>query len=162
MRSRPDARQGIALFAAISLVAAGCGGGEDGAVPRPPPIHTESDATAVIRAWADTLRHGDLHGAARFFAVPSLVSNGTPPTVLHNRADVLLFNASLPCGARLVSTSSAGRYTTAVFKLTERPGAGRCGAGTGLTARTTFVIRDGKIQEWRRVPDEPTPSGRTV
>jgi len=159
-------RRGTALFAAIALVAAaGCGsdGGKNNGKAAPPPrIHTERDATAVIRAWADTLRHGDVRKASRFFAIPSLVSNGTPPTVLHTRADVVLFNVSLPCGARLLRTASAGRYTTAVFRLTERPGAGRCGAGTGLTARTTFVIRDGKIQEWRRVPDEAAPSGRTV
>ena len=82
--------------------------------------------------------------------------------MLHTKADARLFNASLPCGARLIRTSSAGRFTTAVFRLTERPGPGSCGTGTGLTARTTFVIRDGKIQEWRRVADNPPPSGPTV
>ena len=59
-------------------------------------------------------------------------------------------------------TYSSGRYTTAVFRLTERPGPGRCGPGTGQTARTTFVVRDGKIAQWRRVSDSPQPSGPVV
>ena len=140
---------------------AGCGGGHGSdkvrAVPR-----TEPGAAAVIRRWADTLRRGDVRGAASFFALPSVVSNGTPPVRLNTRADAWLFNASLPCGARLIRTRSFGRFTTATFRLTERPGAGTCGSGVGLTARTTFVISGGKIREWRRVPDRPAPSGRTV
>jgi hypothetical protein len=155
-------RHWIALFAAIALTACGNGGANDAVKPARPVQRTERDAPAVIRHWADTLRHGDVRGAARFFAIPSLVSNGTPPVVLHTSADARLFNASLPCGARLIRTTSAGRLTTAVFRLTERPGPGSCGGGTGLTARTTFVIRDGKIQEWRRVPTIPPPPGPTV
>jgi hypothetical protein len=116
----------------------------------------------VIRHWADTLRRGDVRGAAALFALPSIVSNGTPPVTLHTRADARLFNASLPCGARLIRTSSSGRFTTATFRLTERPGPGSCGGGVGLTARTTFVIRAGKISEWRRVADRPAVSGRTA
>jgi hypothetical protein len=116
----------------------------------------------VIRAWADALRKGDVRGAASFFALPSVVANGTPPVVLHTRADARLFNTSLPCGARLLRTSSAGRFTTATFRLTERPGPGACGRGVGLEARTTFVISGGKIREWRRVPDRPAPSGPVI
>jgi hypothetical protein len=37
-----------------------------------------------------------------------------------------------------------------------------CGSGTGLLARTTFVIHHGKIEQWRRVANVPAPSGRTV
>jgi ribosomal protein L16/L10AE len=39
--------------------------------------------------------------------------------------------------------------------LTERPGAGRCGTGTGETARTAFRVRDDHITEWLRVQDIP-------
>jgi hypothetical protein len=116
----------------------------------------------VIRAWADTLRHGDVAKAASYFALPALVENGTPPLRLTTRAQVRAFNASLPCGARLLRVHSASRYTTAVFRLTERPGPGRCGEGTGRTARTTFVVRNGKIREWRRVPDRPQPNAPLV
>lgn len=144
----------------LAVVTAGCGGG----AKETPPLHGTSGSkpASVIRAWSDTLRKGDVEGAASFFALPSVVSNGTPPVVLRTRADARLFNASLPCGARLLRTSSAGRYTTATFRLTERPGPGSCGRGTGLEARTTFVIRDGKIREWRRVPDNPAPAGPVI
>jgi len=144
----------------IAFAVAGCGGG--GSQSRRAALHTERDAPSVIRAWADTLRRGDIRGASEFFALPSIVSNGTPPIELHTRADARLFNASLPCGARLIKTTSSGRFTTATFRLTERPGPGTCGSGTGLLARTTFVIRNGKIEQWRRVANVSAPSGRTV
>jgi hypothetical protein len=150
-----------ALVIALALMvaaSAGCGG--DNTLEGK--LTAASEPEHVIRAWADTLRRGDVAGAATYFAVPSVVANGTPPIVLSTRAAVRAFNSSLPCGARLLRTSTSGRFTTAVFRLTERPGPGRCGAGTGETARTTFVIRDGKIDEWRRVPDTSQPSGPVV
>jgi hypothetical protein len=156
---RTGAAATVLVIAAI--YASGCGGGGDGA-KSPTPAQAGPGAAAVIRNWADTLRRGDVRGAADLFALPSIVSNGTPPVELHTRADARLFNSSLPCGARLIRTSSAGRFTTATFRLTERPGRGSCGGGVGLTARTTFVISGGKIREWRRVADQPAPSGRTV
>jgi len=145
----------------VAGIVSGCGGSDGGGQIRGVP-RTESDAAAVIRRWADTLRRGDVRGAADLFALPSIVSNGTPPVTLRTRADARRFNESLPCGARLLKTSSAGRFTTATFRLTERPGPGTCGGGVGLTARTTFVIEGGKIREWRRVADQPTTPGRTA
>jgi hypothetical protein len=142
------------LGLALLVATGGCGDSNRfGSVERP-----DASAPRVIRAWADTLRRGDVAGAANYFTLPTLVQNGTPPLTLHTRAQVRQFNMALPCGARLVRTYASGRYTTAVFKLTERPGHGRCGSGTGLEARTRFLIRQGKIREWRRVPDEPAPS----
>ena len=56
-----------------------------------------------------------------------------------------------------------GEFTTATFRLTERPGPGTCGPGTGESAKTSFVIRDGKIVEWRRVGTGGAEApGRTV
>ena len=145
----------IALSALAALGA--CGGDDNkfGDTSSPSP-------TAVIRDWADTLRAGDVHGAAEFFALPSIVSNGTEPLILRTRAEAQRFNEELPCGARLLRTSSAAGYTTAVFRLTERPGPGTCGTGTGMIARTTFVVHGGKIHEWRRVADEPQSTGPVV
>jgi hypothetical protein len=145
----------IALIVLAGLAA--CGGDDNkfGDTSSPSPA-------AVIRDWADTLRAGDVRGAAEFFALPSVVANGTEPFVLRTRADARRFNQELPCGARLLRTSSAAGYTTAVFRLTERPGPGTCGTGTGMTARTTFVVRHGKIFEWRRVADEPQSTGPVV
>jgi hypothetical protein len=148
----------LAIAIAVTAVAGlgACGGeNEFGDTPTRP-------AEAVIRDWADTLRAGDVRGAAEFFALPSVVANGTPPIVLRTRSEARRFNAALPCGARLLRTSSSEGFTTAVFRLTERPGPGTCGTGTGMTARTTFVVRDGKIREWRRVADEPRSAGPVV
>ena len=151
------ARAAVALL--IAALAAGCGG-KNGNHARS--NHSQRSPASVIRAWADSLRRGDVAGAAAYFALPAIVQNGTPPLRLETRAQARAFNASLPCGARLIRTTSAGRFTTAVFRLTERPGRGHCGSGTGQTARTTFVISGGRIREWRRVTNEPQPAGPLV
>ena len=106
----------------------------------------------VIRDWARALTAGDLDKAASYFALPAIVENGTPPVRITDRAQARLFNELLPCGARLVSTAPDGAYTYATFRLTNRAG-GDCGAGTGALAATAFLIRNGKIAEWRRLPN---------
>jgi hypothetical protein len=125
----------------------------------PPPKATrEADpaATRVIQAWSTALRHGRVDAAASYFALPSLVQNGTPPLRVRTRADARAFNASLPCGAVLRRAVSIGRFTVVVFRLTKRPG-GDCGTGAGHAAGTAFVIRRGKIVEWRRVDERDVP-----
>ncbi|HUZ28606.1 MAG TPA: hypothetical protein VMU90_05150, partial [Solirubrobacteraceae bacterium] len=60
---------------------------------------------AVIRGWSRTLRSGDVRGAARYFAVPSLMINGRAPdgepyvTAIRSFDQAVTANASLPCGA---------------------------------------------------------------
>ena len=44
-------------------------------------------------------------------------------------------------------------FFIATFRLTERPGEGECGSGTGETARTAFRVRDAHITDWLRVQD---------
>jgi hypothetical protein len=134
----------LALVSAAALT--GCGGGGGGAPAAP------SDPEGVIRAWSDALRAGDPKKAAGFFAVPAIVQNNTPPIRLKTREEVEFFNFSLPCGAKVVSTSRRGRYTDVVFLLTDRPN-GACGTGTGQEVATSFLVRDGKITEWRRLAD---------
>ena len=112
----------------------------------------------MIRRWADTLRAGDIEGAARLFAVPVTVENGEPPRRLTTAAEVRAFNESLPCGARLVHTRRKRPYTIATFRLTERRG-GHCGVGVGDPAATAFRLRAGKIVEWLRVPTPSAPTG---
>jgi hypothetical protein len=160
------------VLAAAAVGAGGClGGGDDdpardragaqaspGAArggPVPDPAATpEAGAEDVIRAWADTLRRGDVAGAAGYFALPSTVSNGTPPLKLRTREEVEFFNRTLPCGAVVIATEDAPHgFVIATFRLTERPGKGRCGSGTGATARTALLVRDGHITDWLRVPD---------
>jgi limonene-1,2-epoxide hydrolase len=105
----------------------------------------------VIDAWVTALRRGDVDAAARYFAIPSTAENGPLLIQIENLDDARRFNESLPCGARLVRAETQGQFTTATFRLTERPGPGICGSGTGEAAKTSFVIRGGKIVEWRRV-----------
>ena len=152
------------LLACLAL--AGCGGGQDGhpattaAAPATPapvvaPGVRHADAN-LVRRWADTLRRGDITGAAGFFAVPALVANGGPPAELRTQGAIRAFNRSLPCGARLARADRAHHgFVIATFVLTERPGPGTCGSGTGATARTAFRVRHGKIIDWLRVQDLP-------
>jgi hypothetical protein len=142
----------VAAVVAIALVASGGGGSSDeSAVPG----GADPDAVAVIKSWSDELRAGDIMAASQRFAVPSVVQNGTPALVLDDRSQVEEFNRSLPCGAKLTDATSSGRFVIATFELTERPGPGECGAGVGETAKTAFVIHNGRITEWRRVVDVP-------
>ena len=166
------------LALALSAAASGCGGNANPNAPTTPHHRTAKSSSArpsqtakprrpaapardaqVIRRWSDTLRGGDEVGAARYFALPSIVQIEPGQAVFHitRRAEAVAFQAVLPCGARLLRAERDGRYVNALFRLTMRPGA-RCDA-PGATARTDFVIRRGKITEWRRAPDEPGDGG---
>jgi hypothetical protein len=137
-----------ALAAGGVLLCAGCGSATD---------------ASVIRGWAQALRAGDVNKAAAYFALPAIVANGTPPVEITSRAQAREFDSLLPCGARLVATSRRGRYTDATFRLTNRAG-GDCGSGTGTLAAVAFLIRAGKIVEWRRLPNPggQPPAGPAV
>jgi hypothetical protein len=154
------------VLAATLGLAIGCDGdsGESGGAEIPG--GADHEAVRVIQAWVDELRAGHVAAAAGYFTFPSIVENGTPPITLHERADAVAFNRSLPCGAVLVRARPLGRYIAATFRLTERPGAGSCGSGTGNLARTAFIISEGKIVQWRRLPDpgppRPQPQGPVV
>jgi hypothetical protein len=154
----------IAVVLAGTLLGA-CGGGDDEPADEPDTgIAGDADPgdVQVIDEWAKTLASGDVEGAAKFFAIPSVAENGILVEI-EDEDDALRFNASLPCGAELIAAESEGEFTTATFRLTERPGRGKCGDGTGETAQTTFVIEGSKIVEWRRVglPGEE-PSGQVT
>jgi hypothetical protein len=104
----------------------------------------------VITRWSNELRAGHVHRASTYFDLPVLVQNASPLYQLTTKKDVYDFNRTLPCGAHIVRTLAASRYTIATFVLTERPGSKGCGA-TGKLAATAFLLRHGKISEWRRV-----------
>jgi hypothetical protein len=178
---------------AMGLLAVGCGSGRStthasthaarrppraSANPAPPPVHAlptpgptgvpaAAAAIGVIRAWSDALRQGDVRDAARYFALPSVMVNGSVGAgtalviTIETRAQAEAANVSLPCGARFVSADQRGRYVNALFALTGRPGPGGsdCGTGVGQTARTNFVIAHGRIIEWLRAPDDPGDNG---
>jgi hypothetical protein len=156
----------VTLLLGIALVGAGCGGssgdsgatttpsesasGTSGSTAEPDVADADRADVRVITGWVDALRKGDTEASASFFAVPSTAENGPQLLEIESRRDALRFNESLPCGARLIAAGTEGDFTTATFKLTERPG-GDCGAGTGGIASTSFQIEHGKIVEWRRV-----------
>jgi len=144
----------IALAVAVGTSLVACGGDDEPAETEEPATEIPGDAdpgdVQVIDEWAKTLASGDVEGAAEFFAIPSVAENGILVEIEDER-DALRFNASLPCGAELIGAESQGEFTTATFRLIERPGAGACADGTGETAQTTFVIEDSEIVEWRRV-----------
>ena len=165
--ARPPA---VALLAAAALV--GCGGkgstrGDRSAGARPAsppgqrPAHGRTPARAadpakvtVIRGWVDALRDGHIGRASSYFALPAVVQQTGRPITLRTRAEIRFFNVTLPCGAVLRRAFPAGRYTVAVFALTDRRGPGGkrgCDAATGTLAGTAFLIRAGRIREWRRV-----------
>ncbi|MGH2926393.1 MAG: hypothetical protein ACRDK1_10540 [Solirubrobacterales bacterium] len=145
---------GLALLA---LAASGCGGGGTDSQSATSSIAGSADPgdVQVIDSWVTALRHGDVNGAAGYFAIPSVAQNGPVLVYIRSLDQARRFNQSLPCGATLVRADTAGRFTTATFRLTERPGPGTCGPGAGQLAETSFVIRDGKIVQWRRVGGAP-------
>jgi hypothetical protein len=138
-------------------------------LPTPGPTGRPAATTAVnvIRAWSDALRHGDLRAAAQYFALPSVMINGTDAAgtalviTIGTREQAEAANATLPCGARFVAADQRGRFVNALFRLTGRPGLGGtdCAGGVGTTARTNFVIANGRIVEWLRAPDDPGDNG---
>jgi hypothetical protein len=125
-------------------------------------VPADPAAVSVIQAWSSALRHGDVRGAARYFALPSTFIIGPDPSgevpviTIRTRAEAAAANATLPCGAVFISADQRGRYVNALFRLTDRPGpGGGCGTGTGQVARTNFVISGGRIVQWIRAPDDP-------
>lgn len=154
----------LVAVVAAGAMAAGCGSGGSSTAPAntgsrpaaaPTGVGADPAAVRVIRAWSDALRHGDVSGAARYFALPSAFINGVPTTI-HTEGQATAANASLPCGAVLISAHKRGRYVNALFRLTDRPGpGGGCGSGVGQLARTNFVIAGGRIVAWIRAPENP-------
>jgi hypothetical protein len=171
-------RVGIAMCA-VAFALAGCGtaallpGHGGGSSSRPVgqdgPAADPADV-AVVRRWASALRSGDIRGAAEAFKLPSVFVNGPTETLeIHTLAQAEAIQASLPCGAEVISAFRDGRYINVLFRLVDRRGRGGgpgvCGSGAGQTARTDFLIRNGHIAAWLRAasrpgdPGVPTPPG---
>jgi hypothetical protein len=156
------------LLVAGALAVGGCGSGASTLLHRGhrPSFSTGGatpDAVRVIRGWSQALRSGHVAAAAAFFRIPSVIFLGdAPPVQIRSRTDARIANAALPCGAELISTHRVGPFVNALFRLTTRPGrggGGGCGSGTGETARTNFLIENGRIVEWLRAPDQPGDNG---
>ena len=136
-----------------------------GAAPVPPPGKkrvdrkmTESHAQRykrVIAEWAAAVRRGDATKAAAFFDLPAIVYQPGQTALQVNTPQIAeAFNASLPCGAKLLTTSPEGRYVVATFVLVKRD---RACPGEGSLARVGFVFGDvhhpRRFTEWWQVPE---------
>jgi hypothetical protein len=138
----------LLLALAVTLTLAGCGSAERERSSRP---------EDVVRAWADAQRASDVDRATALFALPAVVFNGGDhPVTLRSSAEVRSFNASLPCGGRVLATERRAAFVVATFRLTDRPGS-RCD-GPGGIARAAFKVRQGRIVEWLRVPAAIAPA----
>jgi limonene-1,2-epoxide hydrolase len=177
----------VPVLLVLVLAVAGCGGGGDRKPDRfslktpkqasppagegtaspsptvtPAPRRVTARERAIVKGWADALRRGDVDRAIAYWRIPATAWNGVgSPIRLTTRAAIRFWNESLPCGAKLESVERDGNYVLATFVLTERPGKGRCGSGTGHRARTAFLVRGGRIIQWIRAPDPPSPKGQT-
>jgi hypothetical protein len=122
-----------------------------------PTRHDAERLRPVLRGWGEALRRDRNGRAARYFALPATVAQGDVST-LDTRAQAKAFNRALPCGARLLRVEADGRFLVGTFRLTRRP-RHRCEA-TGELIRVAFVLRAGRIAEWREVPRgaEPGPA----
>jgi hypothetical protein len=69
---------------------------------------------------------------------------------LASRRQIALWFSALPCAGEIVAITFHGRFTTAVFRLSNRRGT-KCDAPGGLAA-ARFRIVDGKIDSWEQVP----------
>ena len=153
----------LTLVCALALIGfIGCGGEDstDGSsTGESATAQADPDDLQVIEDWSSTLSEGDVEGAADYFALPSTAENGPVVVNIEDPEDAVAFNESLPCGAKVISARTEGDFTTATFRLSDRPG-GDCGTGAGGRASTSFEIEDGKIVEWRRLGGgAPEPPG---
>ncbi len=151
----------LATALLATLAVAGCGDGtQQTTIPgtiteSEVPGGADAEDVDVIQGWVETLAQGDVDSAAEYFAIPSVAENGPALLRIDDLDEARRFNESLPCGAKLIEATPNGEFTEATFRLSERPGLGSCGEGAGHLAMTAFLIKDGKIVEWRRLPSEP-------
>ncbi len=122
---------------------------------------SKSDAAhykTVIANWADAVRRGDVNTAAAFFDLPAIVYQPGHTALQVNTPQIAAaFNASLPCGAKLLGTNPDGRYVVGTFVLVS-VGKAKC-ASEGDLARVGFVFGDKRhprrFTEWWQVGDQP-------
>jgi len=159
MHDVPLLRRLVLPFLLLALLA-GCG---DTTAQRAEDRASEADR--VIRTWSERLRAGDVEGAAALWAVPSRAANGSPPLELSTLEAVEAFNEAFPCGSVVTDTRPGDEgFTITDFRLTMREGAD-CQGGEGGEASAAIRVRDGRITDWLRLPEDSTstpPGGRVV
>jgi hypothetical protein len=112
--------------------------------------HHPPSPPAVVRAWSRALNANDNEAAAELFAPGARVIQ--PGVDVRVSPEVAVeFNASLPCGGRIVRMIRAGNRITAVFLLTERP-KHTCDAPGQQAAAVFTISKRGLIIRWEQVP----------
>jgi hypothetical protein len=110
----------------------------------------------VVRAWLDALRQGRVARAARLFGLPARFQNFMTVLLIRTPAQAMAVTDSLPCGAKMTRAGGAAGFVVYEARLTRRPG-GDCGAGVGGIVRGAVLVRGGRMLEWYRLPDRPSP-----
>ena len=133
----------IAILLA-ALLLAGCGS------------HKAQSAEQVARSWSAALDRNDNEAAARLFADGARIVQNSELT-LSTHADAVRWNASLPCGATIVSVSRRNAIDVlVVFSLEGRP-QHACDSPEQKAA-ALFRVRNGKIVLWHQT-DVPPQAG---
>ena len=138
-----------------------------GTVPTPAPTGAPAAANAVsvIRAWSDALRHGDVQSAARYFALPSVMVNGSDGA---GEALVITIGDRAPGRGRqcLATLRRAAHYNRPAWPVRERAvppdrtsGAGRHGLRRWSGHHRAYELRD-RARADRGVAPGPGRSGR--
>ena len=159
------ARAAGALLVLSLFALSACGGSNSTGTTSTVAGNANPADVTVIDGWVTALRNGNVDAASKYFAIPSTAENGPILTHIRTLDDARRFNESLPCGARLVRADSAGEFTTATFRLTERPGPGVCGPGVGRGRQD--LVRDPRRQDrpvaacWRWGGAPPAPGSRS-
>jgi hypothetical protein len=131
------------ILAAVALT--GCG------------AHHARSPESVARSWSADLDRNDNEAAARLFADGARVVQDQE-IVLADHAAAVQWNASLPCGGKIISVTPHGKSDVlVVFRLNGRPGH-RCD-GPGADAAALFRVRDGRIVLWHQTPPPPAGGG---
>jgi limonene-1,2-epoxide hydrolase len=109
-----------------------------------------ADPVKLVESWSQAINASDDETAAALFGPNALVIQDGHRTRLPGPDQALAFNSSLPCGAKITTTSVKSNEVTATFTLTRRPG--HMCDGTGESAVAVFRIEDGKITLWHELP----------
>ena len=113
----------------------------------------------MIRGWVDSLRQGDVEQAASYFAIPSVAENG--PVLIRITAAQRRRALQPVAALRRAPDPRRDRRPVHDRDLPPHRAAGArdaAGREPAATAKTSFVIRDGKIVQWRRVGATPEPA----
>ena len=135
-------------FVVLLFAVSACGGGH----PSP---------ESVVRAWSEAINSNDSAGAARLFADGARVVQGDDVRRLETFSEARAWNASLPCGGRIVRLAARGDTVRATFVLGDRRERNGCD-GPGERAQALFRVRDGLIVLWHQLDPAMAPEEEPV